>query len=60
MFPQQIKDGWQMHAFALHFPLFSTLRKHLDFTITSSAAFSAAERKPKAQFVLAIFPHGVA
>ena len=59
--PCQKKQGRTNAWFASHFPPFSILRRHISLTVSLSSpkTFRAMEAKPGAQFIYAIFPHGV-
>ena len=52
-------DGFQWPFFARHFPVFTALRRHIGLSAVLSEGLEATKGEPTAQYVFAIFPHGV-
>lgn len=58
--PDELKDGNFWPGFSKNFPLFDPMRKFLGLEILTPLPkeLGDAEKKPHAQFVFAVFPHG--
>ena len=55
----EMKDGSHWHEFSKNFPLFPPMRRFLGLTIAAPPSeLVEAEKKPNAQFMFAVFPHG--
>jgi 2-acylglycerol O-acyltransferase 2 len=55
----ELNDGNHWHRFSKDFPLFSPMRRFLGLEIaTPPSELAEAEKRPNAQFLFAVFPHG--